>query len=118
MLVFSRRLKDLRKKAGLTQAQLGDMVGVTKVSISCYENGSRIPTLDTIIDLADALNTNLSFLLGTDYFIVSEDDECASINLAKSEIELIKELRVHIDLYTKLLDDPKRCIELIEKKLR
>ena len=118
MLLFSKRLKNLRKDAGLTQKQLGEKVGVTKVSICCYENGNRTPTLDTLIDLANVLCVDLSYFLGADYFVVAEDDNSNGINLATDEIALIKELRMHIQLYEKLLDDPKRTIELIEKKMR
>ena len=118
MVLFSTRLKELRKEVGLTQKQLGEMVGVTKVSICCYENGTRTPTLDTLIDLANSLGVDLAYLLGVDTFMVAEDDMKCSINLAKDEIELIRELRMHIKLYEKLITDPKRTIEYIEKKMR
>lgn len=118
MVLFSTRLKELRKEVGLTQKQLVEMVGVTKVSICCYENGTRTPTLDTLIDLANSLGVDLAYLLGVDTFMVAEDDMKCSINLAKDEIELIRELRMHIKLYEKLITDPKRTIEYIEKKMR
>lgn len=38
--------------------------------------------------------------------------------MSKEEIELIKELRKHIDIYVKLIENPKRTLELIEKKVR
>ncbi len=117
MILFSKRLKELRKKAGFTQKELGAKVGVTKVSICCYENGTRTPTLDTLIDLANALEVELSYLMGVDYFVVAEDDKHCSINVAKDEIELIRELRMHIKLYERLLEDPKRTMEHIEKKI-
>ena len=104
MIVFSKRLKELRKNAGLTQTELGNMVGVTKVSICCYENGTRTPTLDTLIDLADSLNTSLIYLLGSDNLAVDEVEKNVKVNMAKDEIELVKELRKHIKLYEKLLD--------------
>ena len=50
MILFAKRLKEKRKEMGFTQKQLGEMIGVTKVSICCYENGTRTPTLDTLID--------------------------------------------------------------------
>ena len=49
--MLGQRIKALRKERGLTQQQLGDMINVTKVSICCYENGTRTPTLQTLIDL-------------------------------------------------------------------
>ena len=118
MVVFGKRLKELRKNAGLTQQQLGDMVGVTKVSVCCYENGTRTPTLDTLIDLADSLNTSLIYLLGADTLAVNESNKVIKVNMAKDEIELVKELRKHIKLYEKLLDDPKRIIEYLEQRLK
>lgn len=118
MILFSKRLKEKRKEMGFTQKQLGEMVGVTKVSICCYENGTRTPTLDTLVDLANALQVELTYLFGADYFLVAEDEPHCAINLAHNEIELIKELRMHIKLYEKLLEDPKRMIDYIEKKIR
>ena len=61
MILFSKRLKELRQKAGLTQSELGKMVGVTKVSICCYENGTRTPTLDTlVIDSSKLYSSSIS----------------------------------------------------------
>ena len=117
MFVFGKRLKELRKQANLTQAQLGNMVGVTKVSICCYESGTRTPTLDTLIDLADSLNVHLNYLLGTDALVTSEDSKENTINMASDEIELIKELRKHIKLYEKFITDPKRTMDYFENRL-
>lgn len=118
MFLFGRRLHEIRKSRGLTQQELADKVGLTKTSICCYENGTRTPTMDTLIDLANELNVDLGYFFGTDEFVVASNDSNYGINLARDELELIEELRKHISLYEKLLDDPKRMIELIEKKIR
>lgn len=118
MILFAKRLKEKRKEMGFTQKQLGEMIGVTKVSICCYENGTRTPTLYTLIDLANALQVELTYLLGVDSFVVAEGEPEVGINIAYNEIALIKELRMHIKLYERLLEDPKRTMDYIEKKLR
>ena len=118
MVIFGKRLKELRKQAGLTQQELGRLIGVTKVSICCYENGTRTPTLETLIDIANNLNTTLSTLLGTDYFVIGEDDETKAINMAKEEIQLIKMIRMYPLLYERLINDPKRTLDYIDKKIR
>ena len=118
MLLFSTRLKETRKSAALTQQQLGDMIGVTKVSICCYEKGTRTPTLDTLIDLANALHVEFNYLLGNDDYVVADDDKEYGMNIAKDEINLIKVLRKHNDLYDKLIADPERVVKLIEQKIR
>ncbi len=118
MLLFSKRLKEIRKQAGLTQQQLGDMIGVTKVSVCCYEKGTRTPTLDTLIDLANVLHVEFTYLLGNDEYVVADDDVAYGMNLAKDEINLIQSLRKHVDLYNRLIADPERVIKLIEQKIR
>ena len=110
------RLKELRLKSGLTQQQLGDLIHVTKVSICGYEKGDRVPSLDTLLDLANALKVDLNTLVGYDKYIVSDDDIEYGTNMSKKEIDLILELRRHHKLYEDMLNSPKRTLTAIEKK--
>ena len=50
-------LRDMRKAAGLTQQQLAEKSGISVTTISRYEDGLRINTVDTITQLLRALNT-------------------------------------------------------------
>lgn len=118
MVLFGKRLKELRKGAGVTQKELGNAINVTKVSICCYENGTRIPSLDTLIDIANYFKVDLDYLIGNDTYVVSEENEDYGIKMSESEIKLVLELRKHIDVYSKLLENPKRMLELIDKKVR
>ena len=118
MILFGKRLKNLRKEAGLTQKQLGEKLNVTKVSICSYENGTRMASIETLIDIANLFKVDLNYLIGTDYYVVSDNSEDYGIRMAKEEIDLIKELRKHSSLYNNLIDDSKRTIELIENKIR
>ena len=117
-MVLGRRIKEQRKLMGLTQKELGEIINVTKVSICCYEKGTRTPTLDTLLDLANALNVEFTYLLGNDDYIVADDDKSYGMNIAKDEMNLVKALRKHTDLYNKLIADPERIIKLIEQKIR
>ena len=65
MLVGSR-LKELRKIFGITQKELGDVLGVTKATICCYEKETRTPTLENLIDLSDYFEVTIDYLLGRD----------------------------------------------------
>lgn len=117
-MLFSKRLKELRKKNSMTQSELGKLINVTKVSICGYEKGTRTPTIETLIDLADVFRVDINYLLGYDNYVVSESEKENYMKVANDEIELIKELRNHIDLYNKIIDDPKRMLEFLEKKVR
>ena len=49
------KIRAYRKKAKLTQTQLGEKLGVHFSEISAYERGTRNPTLTTIARIADGL---------------------------------------------------------------
>ncbi len=102
----------------MTQQELGDTINVTKVSICCYEKGTRIPSLETLIDISNLFKVDLDYLIGNDTYVVSEENESYGIKMSYEEIELIKELRKHTDIYIKLIDNPRRMLELIDKKVR
>ena len=61
---FGNRLFQLRKKAGLSQAQLGEKVGVSNKAVSKWENGTAKPGLDAVHRLADVLSVSVDDLLG------------------------------------------------------
>ena len=56
--------------------------------------------------------------MGVDALAIDEDNKNNTLNIAKDEIELIRELRKHIKLYEKMLDDPKRTMDYFEQRIR
>jgi transcriptional regulator with XRE-family HTH domain len=54
----------LREKRTLTQAELGARAKIAAASISHFETGQRQPSLDSLVKLADALDTSIDGLLG------------------------------------------------------
>ena len=64
-MAFKERLKEKRKEAGLSQAELAVLVGVTSRTIQNYELGTRKPqNVEVVQKLADVLNTTTDYLLG------------------------------------------------------
>ncbi len=60
---FGKRLKELRKKSGLTQEQLADCTGYSLMTIRRWEWGERTPRLEEIKALAKALGVSEADLL-------------------------------------------------------
>lgn len=116
-MIIGKRLKEARKNKNLSQQQLGDMLGVSKVSICGYENGIRIPTIENFIKLLDILDLRADYLLGRDITVVSETEEEYKVKMSKEDIKIIKELKNNPTLHAKLREEPKRTIELINRKL-
>ena len=61
---FNENLKSIRCNAGITQKSLGEMIGVTSVTIGNWERGVRQPSFELLPKLADALDTSIDALLG------------------------------------------------------
>lgn len=59
------RLKEVRKKCNLTQEELSKIVGVERRTIGYWENGKSSIKPSKARKLAEALNTSVSYLLGT-----------------------------------------------------
>lgn len=58
------RLAEMRKRAGLTQQQLAEKIGVTQQTIWYYENGRREMKSSVLVELSKALGCSVSELLG------------------------------------------------------
>lgn len=115
-MLLGKRVRDLRKSRGMTQQELGDLINVTKVSICCYENGTRMPTIDTLLELGKVFGVSIDYFLGHDQVVSNKEN--GYFYLAQEEIKILEELRKHETLYDKLVEDPKRTVELIDKKVR
>ena len=59
---LGKNIKKFRKKAGLTQQGLADKVGISLNFMGKIEVAFSKPSLDTVIDIADKLNTTVSDL--------------------------------------------------------
>lgn len=62
-VVFSKRLKLLRKERGLTQNELADYLHTKNTTISNYENEVSSPDMDMLKEIASFFNVSTDYLL-------------------------------------------------------
>ncbi len=72
--IFGNKLKSLRLRAGLTQAQLAGQLNISASTVGMYEQGRREPDNDTLSKLCLALNTSVDYLLGINKNIYSTNN--------------------------------------------
>ncbi len=65
-LALSMRVREARKKAGLTQLQLAELAGLERKSVNRIENTQLSPTVDTLIRIAIVLGCSTSSLIDGD----------------------------------------------------
>lgn len=117
-MFIGKRVKELRLKNKMTQGELGELINVTKVSVCCYEKNIRVPGLETLEDLANVFGVRSDYFLGKDIQCVLEDNPDYSFYISDKEMEFLKQIRLNKELYSKVYEDPKRMVELIDKKLK
>lgn len=64
--MLSDIIKSLRKKKGLSQAQIAIKLGITQGAVSQWENGLTEPAVDQLIALAKIFDVSLYDLKGVD----------------------------------------------------
>lgn len=58
----SEKIKNARLQAGLTQKELAKRLGTSQQNIAQYENGKRVPKIETLQKIAKALKVSVNEL--------------------------------------------------------
>ena len=60
---FSEKLKEIRKKEGISQEQLAEKIGVTRQAITKWETGKGLPDVENMAIIAEIFKTTIDELL-------------------------------------------------------
>lgn len=91
--MFGENLKSIRKSKGYTQEELAIKLNVVRQTVSKWEKGLSVPDADILVRIAEALDTDVSVLLGGSVEKEADKDAVAE-QLAKiSEQAAIKNRR-------------------------
>ena len=60
---FGEMLAKVRKASGMSQKELAEQLGVYQKDISRWENGSRVPSLQTFKEICKALHVSADEML-------------------------------------------------------
>mgnify|MGYP001151236127 CR=1 FL=1 len=83
---FGRFIRDLRKKANMTQKELGEKLNVTDKAVSKWENGNCIPDASNIQELCKILNITINDLFSGCVVDMRDNEKKLEENL----LEMIK----------------------------
>ena len=90
---IGKRIKELRKKRGLSQEQLAELVGIEQNTLSYIETGANFCSAETLEKLIDALG-----VMPHELFLFSHNES--------SDEELVKKIS------ELLLDNPEKISEV------
>ena len=65
-IMLNNRIKELRSTYNISQVELGKKLGVTKQTISNWENDNIQPSIDMLLKIANFFHVKTDYLLGLD----------------------------------------------------
>lgn len=93
--LFGRILRILRLEKKLNQSQLGEKLGIDKLTVSSYENGENIPNIDFLVSVSMFFNVSIDSLLGLEKGQPSHLLTC-SLNRCNNMLKSIENLLQNI----------------------
>ena len=110
MNTLGQRIIELRRKKNLSQTDLARMVGLSYAQIGRYETKGAQPPAEALKKIADALDTNVDFL------IYGNSDEKAQSTL--KDTELLQQFKALSELDEKDKNTIKDIIDAFIKRSR
>ncbi|NFL55589.1 helix-turn-helix transcriptional regulator [Clostridium sporogenes] len=91
MVTFGERLRNARNLKGITLDKMAEDLQTTKATLSRYENNLREPKADFVKKIAEYLNINIDYLLGSSDNIVFDKNKYIK-NTTSATMKLLKKL--------------------------
>lgn len=100
------KLRELRKKCGLTMKDLGEEIGVAESTISQYETGKRQPDYETLLKFGEFFGVSVDYLLTGEETKKAPTDEGERIpHRDKRELLAGRGVSILLDADAKLTDE-------------
>ena len=105
MATAAERIKQLRKKNGISQSELAEVIGVKNNTVSTWERGTRKPDFEALNLLSDYFEVSFEYILG------SSDKEKARVKPTEEELDQLALSALADELY----DNVKKYCQLSTK---
>lgn len=107
---FNEKLQELRKKRGLTQEELAEILYVSRTAISKWESGRGYPNIESLKDISKFFSVSIDDLLSGEKLIsIAENENKSNIqnicDLLFGIIDVMSILLIILPLYPKRTDD-------------
>ena len=82
-MILADKITTLRIKAGWSQEELAEQLGVTRQSVSKWEGAQSVPDMDKVVQMSRLFGVTTDFLLKDE---LSEEEDYTRENKAKSPV--------------------------------
>lgn len=93
-MLFGDRLRKLREQAGMTQADLGKLIGVSDRVVGYYESNDRFPKKAEILQkISEIFEVSVDFLIGNESAFIQNAKEMYGYKGAKQAEEVLNDVQ-------------------------
>lgn len=64
--IIQSRIATCREEMGLTQTELGQLIGRSKTGVASWEQGDSMPSADLLYALSKIFNKSINYMYGED----------------------------------------------------
>ena len=107
-MIIGKRIKLLRIQKRLSQEELGNYLGVTKVSICGYEKGKRVPNADNLEKLANFFGVSIDYC----------ESDNSILFFSEEDIKIIETIKQFPEIYNLASLNPLRLCNFIDRKIK
>ena len=113
MATTAERIKQLRKKKGISQSELAALIGVKNNTVSTWERGTRKPDFEALDLLSDYFEVSFEYILG------NSDKEEARVKPTQKELDTLAllsiadEIKEITEKYSRLSDKSQKMIDAL-----
>lgn len=113
MATTAERIKQLRKKKGISQSELAALIGVKNNTVSTWERGTRKPDFEALDLLSDYFEVSFEYILG------NSDKEEARVKSTQKELDTLAllsiadEIKEITEKYSRLSDKSQKMIDAL-----
>lgn len=105
--MFSQKIKELRKRDELSQISFAENIGFSQAAISAWENGTREPGIEALIQIAKYFNVSLDYLVGESSIQIKNEKSPPALSAEEQELlDMYRALgtknKLHVYMYAKL----------------
>ena len=84
--MLGERIREIREAQGITQEKLGEALGVTKASVSNWENDNSPPSVDTLKNIAKYFHCSTDYLLELDHTHIIDVSDLSPAKIAHIQL--------------------------------
>ena len=83
-ILFGGKIREIRKKSGLTQEQFSEKIGIESPSLSNIENGKSFPSMQTVLKIMEEFDILPQEFFDNEYYVDEDFIETKILNLLKT----------------------------------